>query len=312
MKDDGRVHTQNFLPENEHPRNAILATKFQTNIPRLDSRFESDYNVLAVGTHYLVLSVINPPSRVPAHTSNRNNGTAPWNSPSRHYNAKGKFVMKIAYRSKCSLENEIKILTKIRDAQCLHLPELVWAPTANTELGIMPLGTPIRPPESAIISRKIIQGMIEGLRYLHGEHIIHRDIRLSNLILHDTQGDINVVIIDYETACDLEFKKVQYLGGYVCWPKRLLETRTQLYVPEPADDLYASILVVLHMLFPSRFDNFKVSGIGSNSDLTPETLEILQLWKDIEASTIWGRFYQAARDLNYDTLLEMGDCFCHV
>jgi hypothetical protein len=116
---------------------------------------------------------------------------------------------------------------------------------------------------------------------------------------------INVMIIAY----DLEFKKVIYKGGYVCWPQRLLETGTQLHVPEAADDLYASILVVLHMLFPCRFNIFDVYRIGSNPDPTLETLEILQIWKDIEASKIWGLFYLAARDLDYDTLLEIGDCF---
>ena len=95
-----------------------------------------------------------------------------------------------------SLEIEIKILEKIRNAQCLHLAELVWAPK-----GIMPLGVPIRPPESPIISRKIIQGMIEGLRYLHGQHIIHGEIRLSNLIPQRSGNDINVTTVtlfDYQ------------------------------------------------------------------------------------------------------------------
>jgi hypothetical protein len=63
------------------------------------------------------------------------------------------------------------------------------------------------------------------------------------------------------------------------------------------------------MLFPCRFNNFDVRRIGSNPDPTPETLEILQIWKYIEASEIWGLFYLAARDLDYDTLLEIGDCF---
>jgi len=286
-------------------------SQFKTSIPRLDGRFQSNYNVLAVGKHYFLLSVINPPAPLPARTSARNKATTAWKSPSRHCDPKGQFVMKIAHDS-CSLENEIRILEKIRNAQCLHLPELVWAPKGNKELGIMPLGVPIRPPESPIISRKIIQGMIEGLRYLHGQHIIHRDIRLSNLILQRSGNDINVVIIDYETAYDLEFDAVEYSGGYLCWPRRLLETGTELYTPEAADDLYASILVVLHMLFPRRFDDFNAGEIRSSADQTPETLKMLQVWKDIEASKIWGRFYVAARDLNYDALLEMSDIFCHV
>ena len=289
----------------------ISKSQFKMKIPRLDSRFEPNYKVLAVGKHYFLLSVTNSPSPVPARTTSRNQGTTPWKTPRRHCDPKGRFVMKVAHDDGCSLENEIKFLTKIRNAQCRHLPELVWAPTESTELGIMPLGVPIRPPESQLVSRKIIQGMIEGLKYLHGQHIIHRDIRLSNLILQRSRNDINVVIIDYETAYGGQSDEVEYLGGYICWPRRLLVTGTKLYIPEAADDLYASILVVLHMLFPRRFDDFGAGEIGLG-DMTPETVNILQVWKDIEASTIWGRFYTAATHLDYDTLLEMSDFFCHV
>jgi uncharacterized alpha-E superfamily protein len=66
------------------------------------------------------------------------------------------------------------------------------------------------------------------------------------------------------------------------------------------------------MLFPRRFDDFDAGEIGSSLDRTQKTSEILQVWKDIEASKIWGQFYLAARDLNYDSLLEMCDVFCHL
>ena len=223
-------------------------SQLQKSIPRLDSKLESKYDVLAVGNHCFLLSVVKPPSTVPTRTSTRNQATNPWKNPSRHLDAKGRFVMKMSHDGS-SLKHEIQILTQIRDAECLHLPELVWASNDYKELGIMPLGVPIRPPESPIISRKIIQGMIEGLRYLHSQRIVHRDIRVSNLILQHSRNDINVVIIDYETAHELQLEKVEYSGGYLCWPHRLLEAKTVLYVPEVADDLYASILVVLNMLF---------------------------------------------------------------
>jgi hypothetical protein len=54
-------------------------SQFKTNLPHLDSQFESNYNVLTIGTHYFLLSVINLPSAVLTHTSDQNNGTAAWN-----------------------------------------------------------------------------------------------------------------------------------------------------------------------------------------------------------------------------------------
>jgi serine/threonine protein kinase len=96
---------------------------------------------------------------------------------------------------------------------------------------------------------KIINGLIDGLEYLHTQGIVHQDIRPSNLIL-DYKN--NVVIIDYETAGIHGISdSVEYLGGYICWPKRLLESNTIHYTSEPADDLFASILVILHLIFPS-------------------------------------------------------------
>jgi serine/threonine protein kinase len=160
--------------------------------------------------------------------------------------------------------------------------------------------------------------MIDGLRYLHGQGIIHRDVRLSNLILKRERNDVNVVIIDYETAFDSRGRNhstsngVDYSGGYICWPRRLLQSREQSYMPEPADDLFACILVVLHLLFPCRFDEFNAGNIRADDNQNPETLRVLQMWRDIENSKIWGQFYQAARDQDYDGLLEISEVFCHV
>jgi serine/threonine protein kinase len=146
-----------------------------------------------------------------------------------------------------------------------------------------------RIPLAAAISRKVVRGMIDGLRYLHGQGIIHRDVRLSNLILKRERNgvNVNVVIIDYETAFDSGGRNhstsngVDYSGGYICWPRRLLQSREQSYMPEPADDLF-------------------------------ETSRVLQMWRDIENSKIWGQFYQAARDQDYDGLLEISEVFCHI
>jgi hypothetical protein len=38
----------------------------------------------------------------------------------------------------------------------------------------------------------------------------------------------------------------------------------------------------------------------------------LQMWKDIESSKIWGQFYEAARDKNYNKLLDISEVFSHV
>jgi len=292
-------------------------SELKTKIPPLDSTLDREFSVLAIGKHYFLLSVQkSQPSepRLPSRTSSRRQptqSTSWWRPPVRHRERWSQFVLKVAHDGS-SLTHEIDILESFRDAPCPHLPELVWTREGGTELGIVPIGEPVRPGESAPISRKIVQGMVEGLRYLHSLQIVHRDIRLSNLILKREKNDVNVVLIDYETAYNHGGEEVEYSGGYICWPTRLLQTGTTSYIPKPADDLFASILVVLHLLFPSRFDGFDARKIEVAEELSQESRRILQVWKDIESSRIWGKFYEAAKDESYDILLKMSDVFCHI
>jgi len=156
--------------------------------------------------------------------------TPRWFPPVQHWEQKNQFVLKIMHDN-CSLENEITTLQKLRNAQAqsLHIPELVWIHRSG-ELGILPIGEPVLPGlESAAVSCKLVCGIIDGLRYLHSQGIIHRDVRLSNLILKREWNDVNMVIIDYETAFDSEVNhspgnEVDYSGGYICWLRWLLQS----------------------------------------------------------------------------------------
>ena len=297
------------------------ASQLQATIPSLDKALDPKFSVLSLGKHYFLLSVkkVLPllGDKEPKHSATRQTvkNTPRWFPPVRHLEQKNQFVLKITHDN-CSLENEIATLQKLRDAKSLHIPELVWI-RGSGELGILPMGEPVLPGESATTSRKIVRGMIDGLRYLHGQGIIHRDIRLSNLVLKRERHDVNVVIIDYETAFDLggnhsPGNEVDYSGGCICWLRQLLQSREESYTPEPADDLFACILVVLHLLFPCRFDEFNAGNIRPHGSQNDETLRVLQMWRDIERSKIWGRFYQAARSQDYVGLVEISDVFCHV
>ena len=303
-------------------------SKLQTKIPLLDPALDLKFPVIALGKHYFLFTVnkrIDLPDNRATRTSRRQivkntgidtgtpNCSPRWFSPVRYKNGrqKGQFVLKISH-DKTSMEKEIMILQELRDTQCKHIPELVWT-RGIQELGILPLGEPVLPGESAVISCEIVHGMIKGLKHLHNLGIIHRDIRLSNLILERLQNKVNVVIIDYETAIKTEGGQVKYSGGYICWPRRLLLSKEESYIPEPSDDLFACILVVLHLLFPCRFDEFNASKIQeAGDDQNSERGRVLKMWRDIESSKLWGQFYDAARDKNYDELLDISQVFSHV
>jgi serine/threonine protein kinase len=231
-----------------------------------------------------------------------------WEDPSRFLRGDKRFVLKIA-RGGLDVFNEIQILKAIKDARCKHLPEVVWSPAGHKELGIVPVGQPIDFQQPANMARRVVEGMVDGLQYLHSQGIIHRDIRPSNLIVHY----MDVVIVDFEISVFADSsKEVIYEGGHICWPKRLLGSNTGRYIPEPADDLFACILVVLHLLFPSRFNMFHVGSISIRTPQTRETKKLLQLWNDIEKSKIWKPFVEAARTEKYDNLKGMADVFCSV
>ena len=90
--------------------------------------------------------------------------------------------------------NKIAVLQRLRDVQCPHLPEIVWAPSGEREFGIVPLGVPVDFRELQTTSRVIVQCLIDGLESFPGLGIVHRDIRPSNLILDYTKASVNVVI----------------------------------------------------------------------------------------------------------------------
>ena len=307
-------------------------SQYSTRIPELDPRFGSQYSILAVSRHHFLLSLsqpklsptesLKPVSHTHAHnTRGKVKSSSPeddsWRNPSRHtVDPKRRFVLKVLHRG-TSVANEIAVLQKLRDAQCPHLPEIVWTPSGDREFGIVPVGVPIDFREPQTTSRVIVQCLIDGLKFLHELGIVHRDIRPSNLILDYTKTMVNVVIIDYETAVVVNdvSQGVEYCGGFISWPKRLIENNILRYIPKPEDDLFASILLVLHMLFPLHFDAFRANCIGLSGPQekpSKETLELKRLWGDIEKSRIWEPFMKAAEARNYEMLKGMGDVFCHV
>jgi hypothetical protein len=240
----------------------------------------------------------------------RKRSNNPWQPPTRHSSLET-FVLKIVHGD-TNVAHEINILKKIKGVDCVHLPELVWAPPGDKQLGIVPHGTSIDFRQTASVSRKIVRGLVDGLEHLHLQGIVHWDIRLSNLVLNRHH---NVVIIDYETSVMLNDTDVEYLGGFICWPKRLLEFNVARYKPEPTDDLLAGILVVLHLLFPSRFEAFRASSVRVCLDVeqerTLETEQLLALWREIEQSKVWGSFVEAAKHRDYKRLKDMAEVFCH-
>ena len=300
----------------------LSETQYSIKIPELENGFGSQYDVLALSKLHFLLSVPKPemvqvegqpargrvePARDRVESSSA--GGNSWRNPSRHVQG-GRFVLKIGQGSN-SVGKEIAILEKFRSSNCPHLPEIVWSPSGGQQLGIVPLGAAIDFRESQPISRQIVFHLMDGLEFLHRLGIVHRDIRPSNLILDYSKKNVNLVIIDYENAVLVKQDvRVDYYGGYISWPVRLFRDKESKYIPAYEDDLFASILVVLHMLFPLHFSSFDATKIGT--DNSEERARLMNLWEDIEKSIVWKAFMKAAQERDYSTLKGMADVFCYV
>jgi hypothetical protein len=306
--------------------------QYRSEVPTPDSRLGSPDSILAVSHNHFLFAMSQPNSfrsrtkgsgsGIPTHDLNTRSKQKrsdseedSWHDPCRHIRGPRRFALKIV-NGNTSLANEIEVLKIIRDISCQNLPEIVWSPPGGKELGIVPVGQPIDFREPSSTSRIIVRGLMEGLRHLHEIGIVHRDIRPSNLILDYTKNKVNLVIIDFEKAVVVEEvgSGISYEGAYIGWPWRLLKENVLEYKPEPQDDLLASILVVLHMLFPMHFNAFKVSDIGvvDSGKQSRETEALVKLWGDIRESRIWGDFVKAAEREDYERLKDMADVFCCV
>ena len=123
-------------------------SQLRATIPLLDTALDPKFSVLAIGKHYFLLSVKKRTAllddTVPRHMPTRRQtvkNTPRWFPPVRHREQKNQFVLKITHDNH-SLQNEIRILEKLCNANCPHIPELVWT-CGSGELGILPIGEPV-------------------------------------------------------------------------------------------------------------------------------------------------------------------------
>ncbi|EGR28094.1 protein kinase domain protein [Ichthyophthirius multifiliis] len=97
-------------------------------------------------------------------------------------------------------------------------------------------------------ARKIFIQVIEGIKYLHNKNIIHRDIKLENLLIDEDQ---NVKIIDFGFAvCITSDRKLTSFCGTPSYMAPEIVSKTDYYGP-PVDIWTCGVL--LFVLFCGAF-----------------------------------------------------------
>lgn len=194
------------------------------------------------------------------------------------------------------------------------IPLLEYVAPDESEFGISPVGVPLVPGafSNTLQATTALKDVHSALKWLHKLGIVHRDVRCDNIII---KPDSHAVLIDFDASCDYQRGSYRiWRGGYIsCPPRHIREVLkkpsqwTTLYIPVPADDWHAFVLLINCLIFPTTFIGFQSHLIGTPS--TAESASMLNLWWSLENSKIWGPFVNAAVDSDEDLLMLLPEAF---
>lgn len=194
------------------------------------------------------------------------------------------------------------------------IPSLCYVAPDESEFGITPVGTPLIPGAFAnhFQAQTLLIDVLDALVWLHSLGIVHRDVRCDNVVV---TGSGHGVLIDFDAACDFRRASARpWRGGYICCPYSHVRDviahgskwSSTLYCPSPSDDWHAWVLLANCLMFPTAFAGFQSQLVGSTCN---ESRRLLGLWDALIASTVWGPFVAAARDLDIDKLRKLPEMF---
>lgn len=215
----------------------------------------------------------------------------------------------------------------IEDQGHRYLPQLVFHSLDFQELGILPYGAAIDPGNSIFKWSRILTDVLSALEWLHNHGIVHRDVRWDNVIYHEDRA----ILIDLGAAVFLDPSKDDdsqqvtqptennetedysgwqfYSGGLICCPERVIGNFLDLYSPQPSDDCRSFIQMVNTLLWPKFWEGLRSEQVKDKDSRL--AVGLVKFWEDLRNSRVWGRYVDAADELNYRVLAEIVElCVC--
>lgn len=228
------------------------------------------------------------------------------------------------------VRDEIKILYHLLSvAQQPNLPQLIFHSLDYQEMGILPYGVPIDPGSSVFKWPGILTDVLAALQWLHGNRIVHRDVRWDNVVYyvdHAVLIDLGASVyldqdpidsdpeetaesyITLETA-DRAFSAMPtsswqtYAGGLICCPQRVIGNFKDLYTPQYSDDCRAFVQMTNMLLWPKFWEGLR-SELVKDKD-SGLAMDLVNFWADMRESRIWGKYVLAADRLEYHILAQI-------
>lgn len=182
------------------------------------------------------------------------------------------------------------------------LVRLVYSSPDDRLLGTAPVGAriDIRGISDHDNLRAILVDVLNGLDWLHGIGILHRDIRRDNIIVVSTPGSskLHGKIIDFGTAIALNdgentFPPQVYIGGYICCPREIIGDFKRLYTPRFSHDRLAWVMLVNFLVFPNGVPYLQSCRVAVES---VEAERLVAYWDCLSASPVWAALVEAAED----------------
>jgi len=187
------------------------------------------------------------------------------------------------------------LLSKSREVEVLKiLSNIPGVPTLVTEgkdfIVIMPAGY-----EFVRFTGTQIKDFVQMLKHVHYRKIIHRDIRPSNLILHND----HVYLIDWGFAVD-DGKTEQFRGGLWCAANEILTSVSGLITSKPQHDLIMLLKMIHGITTGSR------EIIVEKFDLKTQEGRngCAQFWNIQLKGFLWSMLLTCCENLEYDELAE--------
>ena len=213
------------------------------------------------------------------------------------------------------LRHERSILAKLVNIP--GTPKIV-AKSREDVLIMRPLGDPVQRASagSNYLTRRHIVELVDIIRASHGRGIVHRDVRLSNMLLSGKKSDRKMLLIDWGFAVDLGSPEpvddfIMKGGTLTTASPRILEHYMDQRIPPPlkCDDLQALVRTMYLYRYSAADKQMKAICPGSNYHIDIAR-KVEQFWSVALQQSPWNQFEQMALKLRYKELATELSEFC--